>query len=98
MSDILSDRVDEGTPLLASAGDLQKPKRTPLPKRQIAIVLLLQICEPITSQSIYPYINAVSSITSNLLLGLILAHRPPSSSANLASLAATRRKLVIMLV
>ena len=31
----------------------------PLPKLQLAIVLLLQICEPITSQSIFPYINQV---------------------------------------
>ena len=31
----------------------------PLPKLQLAIVLLLQVCEPITSQSIYPYINQV---------------------------------------
>ena len=40
--------------------DSQK-KRTPnpLPKLQLAIVLLLQICEPITSQSIFPYINQV---------------------------------------
>ena len=58
MSNVPNDRIDEGTPLLASSGER---KRTPLPKRQIGIVLLLQICEPITSQSIYPYINAVSS-------------------------------------
>ena len=28
-----------------------------LPKLQLAIVLLLRVCEPITSQSIVPYIN-----------------------------------------
>jgi hypothetical protein len=28
-----------------------------LPKLQLAIVLLLRVCEPITSQSIIPYIN-----------------------------------------
>ena len=34
-------------------------KRPPnsLPKLQFAIVLLLRVCEPITSQSIIPYIN-----------------------------------------
>ncbi|KAJ7486967.1 major facilitator superfamily domain-containing protein [Mycena latifolia] len=31
--------------------------RTPLPKRQLAIITLVQICEPLASQSIYPYIN-----------------------------------------
>ena len=39
---------------------LDSPKNRlpkPLPKLQLAIVLLLQVCEPITSQSIYPYIN-----------------------------------------
>ncbi|PFH48539.1 hypothetical protein AMATHDRAFT_49462 [Amanita thiersii Skay4041] len=30
---------------------------TPLPKLQIAILLFLQICDPIAGQSIYPYIN-----------------------------------------
>ncbi|KAF8875928.1 major facilitator superfamily domain-containing protein [Infundibulicybe gibba] len=51
--------VNEETALLAPAKKLQKP--TPLPKVQIGIVLLLQLCEPITSQSIYPYINQLIS-------------------------------------
>ncbi|KAH6909217.1 major facilitator superfamily domain-containing protein [Coprinopsis sp. MPI-PUGE-AT-0042] len=54
----LDSASDEETPLL------QKKKvrgRTPLPKFQIGIVLLLQICEPLTSQSIYPYINQLVS-------------------------------------
>ena len=34
-------------------------KPNPLPKLQLAILLLLQVCEPITSQSILPYINQV---------------------------------------
>ena len=51
---------DEETPLLNT--NLQKQRSpTRLPKLQIAIVLLLQVCEPLTSQSIYPYINQVSS-------------------------------------
>ncbi|KAF6743819.1 major facilitator superfamily transporter [Ephemerocybe angulata] len=49
---------DEETPLLKQ----QRPKgRTPLPKLQIGIVLLLQVCEPLCSQSIYPYINELVS-------------------------------------
>jgi len=62
--DYSSSPYDERTPLLEAASDdaskqLQLQKRTPLPKLQIGIVLLLQICEPICSQSIYPYINEV---------------------------------------
>ncbi|KAF8879308.1 major facilitator superfamily domain-containing protein [Gymnopilus junonius] len=44
---------NEETPLLNPS----EPTRAPLPKLQIAIILLLQVCEPICSQSIYPYIN-----------------------------------------
>ncbi|KAF8875925.1 major facilitator superfamily domain-containing protein [Infundibulicybe gibba] len=51
--------IDEETALLAHAKKQHKP--TSLPKVQIGIVLLLQLCEPITSQSIYPYINQLIS-------------------------------------
>jgi hypothetical protein len=49
---------DERTPLL----ERQRPKqsKTPLDKLQIGIILLGTICEPICSQSIYPFINEVS--------------------------------------
>lgn len=50
----------EDTPLLASPAALEE-KRTPLPKLQLAIVIFLQISEPLSSQSIYPYINQVCS-------------------------------------
>jgi len=55
---------DERTPLLNDCAQTEETKKapTPLPKFQLAIVLLLQICEPITSQSIYPYINQVRNI------------------------------------
>lgn len=62
------ERIDEETPLLTNTTNKTKTcnvherrKRapTPLPKVQISILMLLQICEPITSQSIYPYINQV---------------------------------------
>ncbi|KXN84876.1 hypothetical protein AN958_12006 [Leucoagaricus sp. SymC.cos] len=54
--------VDEETPLLPSSVEAPKKRQpSPLPKFQIAIVLLLQLCEPITSQSIYPYINQLVS-------------------------------------
>ncbi|KAH8813725.1 major facilitator superfamily domain-containing protein [Flagelloscypha sp. PMI_526] len=54
----------ETAPLLPAASvttrDISNdiPRRqTPLPKVQLGIVLLVQICEPIMSQSIYPYVN-----------------------------------------
>ncbi|KAF5327120.1 hypothetical protein D9619_004721 [Psilocybe cf. subviscida] len=50
---------DERTPLLEQ--QRAKKTRTPLDRLQIAIVLLLQVCEPICSQSIYPYINELVS-------------------------------------
>ncbi|KAJ2934959.1 hypothetical protein H1R20_g2101, partial [Candolleomyces eurysporus] len=60
--------VDEETPLLSSSSSPSSSsstpkiqKATPLPKLQIAIVLMLQICEPVCSQSIYPYINELVS-------------------------------------
>lgn len=52
--------VDEETPLLYD-GPSTKPLRTPLPKLQIAILLFLQCCEPMTSITIFPYINQVYS-------------------------------------
>ncbi|KAJ3866719.1 major facilitator superfamily transporter [Lentinula novae-zelandiae] len=64
------ERIDEETPLLTNTTNKTKTcnvherrKRapTPLPKVQISILMLLQICEPITSQSIYPYINQLIS-------------------------------------
>ncbi|KAJ7056706.1 major facilitator superfamily domain-containing protein [Mycena amicta] len=39
----------------------QKQKRTPLPMKQLSIIMLIQICEPLASQSIYPYINQLIS-------------------------------------
>ena len=55
-------RLNEETPLLRSADDpsvvVRKESReviTPLPKLQIAVLLFIQIAEPICSQSIYPF-------------------------------------------
>ncbi|KAH8985272.1 MFS general substrate transporter [Lactarius akahatsu] len=49
----------EETPLLH---DGKAPRtETPLPITQIAVLLLLQLCEPITSLSINPYINQLVS-------------------------------------
>ena len=50
---------DENSPLLNPQLESLKQKRTPLPWLQITIILLLHTCEPISSQSIYPYINEV---------------------------------------
>ncbi|KAG2075426.1 MFS general substrate transporter [Suillus decipiens] len=48
--------VNERTALL-DAGQQSKKKATPLPKLQIAILMLVALVEPIAAQSIYPYIN-----------------------------------------
>lgn len=39
------------------AADPPPKKRTPLPKLQIAILLYLQLAEPITSTVVYPFVN-----------------------------------------
>jgi hypothetical protein len=59
-------RIDEQTHLLFSTEDptLTADKEsgevaTPLPKLQIAILLLIQLAEPICSQCIYPFANQV---------------------------------------
>ncbi|KIM53133.1 hypothetical protein SCLCIDRAFT_1223128 [Scleroderma citrinum Foug A] len=51
----------EDTPLLADRGDdapqeSSKPPPTPLPWRQLSIVLLLQVVEPLTAQVIVPFL------------------------------------------
>ncbi|KIK47058.1 hypothetical protein CY34DRAFT_74826 [Suillus luteus UH-Slu-Lm8-n1] len=51
--------ASEITPLF-SAEATKKPK-TPLPKRQICILMMLQLAEPIASTSIFPYINQLIS-------------------------------------
>ena len=37
-------------------------KRTPLPKMQIAIVMLLHLSEPMSGHCIFPFINQVGSL------------------------------------
>ncbi|KAJ7690108.1 hypothetical protein B0H17DRAFT_1290721 [Mycena rosella] len=53
------DIVNEETTLLSTPGKAQA--RTPLPKLQLSVIMLIQICEPLASQSIYPYINQLVS-------------------------------------
>ena len=43
----------------SSGENKQYRKPNPLPRLQISVMLLLQVCEPMASQSIYPYINQV---------------------------------------
>ncbi|KAF9479984.1 major facilitator superfamily transporter [Pholiota conissans] len=50
---------DERTPLLERQSI--KQSKTPLDKLQLGIILLGTICEPICSQSIYPFINELVS-------------------------------------
>ncbi|KAJ7486878.1 major facilitator superfamily domain-containing protein [Mycena latifolia] len=56
----MENNIDEHTALLSKPTQ-DPPARTPLPKRQIAIIMLVQLCEPLASQSIYPYINQLVS-------------------------------------
>jgi hypothetical protein len=49
--------INEETTLLSRP---ERKPRTPLPKLQLSVIMLIQICEPLASQSIYPYINQVS--------------------------------------
>ena len=66
------DGLDETRPLLApppqdaasstlttSPGMGEKKKRTPLPKLQIGIVMLLHLSEPMSAHCIFPFINQV---------------------------------------
>ncbi|KAJ7185424.1 major facilitator superfamily transporter [Mycena filopes] len=53
--------ADERAALLAKPDTPNPPARTPLPKFQLAIIMLVQVCEPLASQSIYPYINQLVS-------------------------------------
>lgn len=88
--------IDEHTPLLYPSSPTQKtPKKpTPLPHLQIAIVLLLQICEPLTSQSILPYINQVfTTAVKTQRASLIKKKTLPRSSSRLwTSLAGIQKK------
>ena len=45
--------ANENTPLL-------RKNKTPLPKFQLSLVLLLMFAEPISAQYIFPFINQVS--------------------------------------
>ncbi|KIY45865.1 MFS general substrate transporter [Fistulina hepatica ATCC 64428] len=58
-SDFSDSDDDEETPLLPYSSEMVESmrRRTPLPLLAIAITYFLQVCEPLTSQSIYPYIN-----------------------------------------
>ena len=58
MSNVQQSIVDEQTVLLSDRND-SECQRTPLPKLQLAIVLLLQSCEIVMGTSIMPYINQV---------------------------------------
>lgn len=63
-SDINDDETE--TQHLLGIDSQKKRLPNPLPKLQLAIVLLLQVCEPITSQSIFPYINQVRLLLRRL--------------------------------
>ncbi|KAG2128569.1 MFS general substrate transporter [Suillus clintonianus] len=48
---------NETTPLIPAEASSSKKPKTPLPKLQIGILMILQLVEPIASMSIFPYIN-----------------------------------------
>ena len=60
----IDDDETETQPLLGLDSQ-KKHLPNPLPKLQLAIVLLLQVCEPITSHSIFPYVNQVRLLRSS---------------------------------
>ena len=59
MSNVQQSNVDEQTALLSDPQADVKCIQTPIPKLQLAIVLLLQACELFTRNAILPYINQV---------------------------------------
>ena len=48
-----------GPPVLAPASPSEPPTRTPLPWGQLAIVVLILLVEPLSSQAIYPFVAKV---------------------------------------
>ena len=59
--------ASEVTPLVPAKA-FKKPK-TPLPKLQVGILMMLHVADPIASMSIFPYINQVR-LYKNLLATL----------------------------
>ncbi|KAI0327954.1 MFS general substrate transporter [Cubamyces sp. BRFM 1775] len=57
----VEDALDETRPLLQGGEDAKAKTPTPLPKGQIAILMLLGLAEPITSHCIFPFINQLIS-------------------------------------
>ncbi len=71
---------DEETPLLQRDNAPRKPEPTPLPKAQIFLLLLIRLAEPVTSNSIVPYISEVCFFLVYLLPNLIANHTPLRSA------------------
>ncbi|KAJ7473393.1 major facilitator superfamily domain-containing protein [Mycena latifolia] len=57
----MESNIDENTVLLPKAQQ-DPPIRTPLPIRQLTILMLVEFCDPLVSQSIHPYINKASEL------------------------------------
>jgi hypothetical protein len=89
---MMSNEINEETALLSSPA---KNSRTPLPKLQLSVIMLIQICEPIASQSIYPYINQVSFLWMARMV-FNYPNRVDSWLVNWTSRAAMKRKSDIM--
>jgi hypothetical protein len=56
------EREGERAPLLRRLSTIPQklPGATPLPKQQLLVILFLQLSEPVTGQSIYPFMLEVS--------------------------------------
>lgn len=83
--------TDETTPLLSDAlqGDSPRARRTPLPWLQLGIVMVMQIVEPLMSQSIYPYIN-------QLILDLGISGGDPKKVGFYAGLLVSRSRFCVI--
>jgi hypothetical protein len=60
MTALDNDRRDEETPLLQSDQETSLKEPTPIPWRQVILVLIIQCGEPLTSQVISPFAPEVS--------------------------------------
>jgi len=78
----------EGTPLIPARRRTLKRPKTPLPKYQISILMMLELAEAIALVSIYPYINQVFHNGMNFYLHYLPL---PSLLENFPSLEATLR-------
>jgi hypothetical protein len=79
---------EEEIPLLRN--DNPPRKQTPLPTTQVLVLLLLHLCEPLTSLSINPYINQVQP---SIPFTQVIVNVHSSLLVSSQSLVATKKRL-----